>query len=218
MVVDRILAAKLKKKYGNEKVLIVPYQSASLIRDKYSQTKISTLAKILDDFNFVLRSDAEYNQAFVQIIPYILIANKDHTKIYVTQRIAGEERLKNSYALGAGGHINPCDLRVTKRIDTIYNAAMRELNEELDVKLSNPKLKYLGTVRDLVSKTNEHAGVVYVATADKVKVKEKETLRGEWMSFSELTGKYSSFESWARLIIDQIVLSGSVDDFLKEVR
>jgi hypothetical protein len=87
-MLDPSLKAKLEAKYGDEQVYVLPAYAGSRIPDKFSKTFLGE--KEILGGSFVLRSDAEYNTAFIQLIPYILVINKAHTMIYVTKRIAGE--------------------------------------------------------------------------------------------------------------------------------
>lgn len=202
-MLDAALRAALQKKYGREQVFVVPFDKVKQIPDRYSAC--SKLPGAFLSGSFILRSDAEYNIAAIQLIPYILILNKNHTKIYVTKRIAGEERLKDSLSLGCGGHINPCDFGE----NMIMHAAQREMNEELDVRLrKGTGLKITGLIRDLASETKEHLGIVMIAEAGRVKVREDKVLKGKWMDFNALIKNYLCFESWARHIIDQMLLGG----------
>lgn len=210
-MVDSALKAQLVAKYGTEQVYVLPARAGGHVPDKFSKTRFREEEAI--GGKFVLRSDAEYNVAITQLIPYILVINKAHTKLYVTKRIAGEERLKDSLALGCGGHINPCDFGR----EFIFNAATREMNEELNIRLAvGTNIETVGTVRDLNSSTREHMGIVMVATAGSVSVKEKESLKGVWMSFKELKQNYSKFESWARHILDYSFVHGNSLDSLFE--
>lgn len=220
MIIDPAMKATLQIKYGAEQVLIVPYSATLMIPDKFSDTKINKVERMLNSKQrFILRSDAEYNPSFSQLIPYILVMNDDMSKVYVTKRIAGEERLKDTLALGAGGHVNPVDEPVTSAgiMAYILGAAKRELNEELEITYAKrePYFKYVGTVRDMGSPTMEHLGIVYVVKAKNAEVKEKAILKGKWMSFVDLVNNYNKFESWARYIIDFMLKSGSTAKIVK---
>lgn len=200
---NAVIKKQLQTKYGDERIYVVTYGDAKNIPDKFTRGNfpehLTTCGK------YVLRSDAEYNDAMVQPIPYILVTNSQGTKYYITERLAGDERLKDSLALGSGGHIDPIDHG--KTINLIEAAAHRELNEELKIKLiKGTDYEYIGTVRDLLSKTHEHLGIVYVVHAATVSVKEKDKLRGHWMTLQDLVNNYDKFESWARYIIDYLYL------------
>ena len=69
-----------------------------------------------------------------------------------------------------------------------------------------------GFVRDLGSSTPDHIGVVYLIQIsnchrDKIEVKETNSLDGQWMTKRDLVDHYDDFESWARLLISDIVVS-----------
>jgi len=203
-MVDAALKATLQKKYGDEQVYVVPFGQVAGVPDKFADP-LEFCSYRFYEGSFILRSDAEYNPAMIQLIPYIIVTNKAHDKLYVTKRIAGEERLKDSLALGCGGHINPCDCGR----DLIMKAAFREMNEELNIRMAkNTNIIQIGTVRDLESKTNEHLGIVMLVTAGSVSVKEKENLKGLWMTYDELVANYSHFESWAKHILDYMFEHG----------
>ena len=197
-MLDAFEKAKLKDKYQSEQVYVVPSMDLRDVEDKFQPGVAKTNFR---NGKFVFRYDAEYNNALQQIIPYILVLNTDNTKVYVTKRIAGEERLRDSLALGCGGHINPCDAGG----DLVINAAYREMNEELNVqKKDDAGFDIVGTVRDLSSATNEHFGIVLKMVATDVSVNETESLEGFWMTKEQLFDNYEKFESWARHIIDYL--------------
>lgn len=209
-MIDSKLKSELVRKYGTEQVFVVPYHQAKRIPDKFTPAQnIKVSVKSWEGKGkYILRYDAEYNVSVQQLIPYILVTDMANSKVYVTKRMAGEERLKGSLSLGCGGHINPVDAG-----DIIINAALREMNEELNVELKNEQkpLAFVGYVRDLTSPTNDHLGLVFKVAARKVSVKETDNLAGRWMDLSELVAKYSNFESWARHIIDYLYLTHSFD-------
>lgn len=195
---------QLKQKYKNEQVLVIPEQKAINIPDNFCYGITKSAKRLFQTAHtFIYRWMAEYNYAFVQLISYIIVTNKEQDKLFVTQRIAGEERLISSYSF-SGGHVNPEDFSR----DTMRTAAMRELNEELDINLlEGTKLIPYGTVRDFSSTTRDHLGLVFLAVADKVAVKEKNTLRGEWMDIAALVKNYYKFESWGRYVIDHLFVN-----------
>lgn len=193
---------QLKRKYNNEQVLVTLEQDVNFIPDGFTLgVNKDVKAKIWGSQRFIYRYDAEYNFAIVQLIPYVVVTNIAENKLYVAERISGEERLRKTYQLGCGGHVNPSDMIGT---DIIGNAAEREMNEELIITPDKSGLVVLGTVRDLSSPTREHLGIVYLVHSDDVSIREKNTLRGQWMDMSSLVLNYEKFESWARYIIDHL--------------
>lgn len=200
MNVDLSLKKQLEAKYGNEQVFVVPFAETAHIGDKFTKTNadMSALTQWDSKGKFVLRSDAEYNPAFQQLIPYVLITDVTGTKFYVSRRIAGDDRLKGTLSLGFGGHIDLVD--GTQNV--ILKAFERELDEEVFIKRKKTPANLLGYVRDLDSATKDHLGFVFTVTARSVRIKEDTVLEGFWMSLQELVDNYHKFESWARYIID----------------
>lgn len=204
MHVDSATKKKLKEKYGDETVFVVPSSLMAHIPDQFSNGSetVETLAQYDQLGMYVLRSDAEMNMAFQQLIPYVVITNKKGTKYFVAERIAGDERLKSTYSAGFGGHIDKED----GHHNVILNGLKRELDEELDMtSVSEPK--FVGTIRDLSSPTAEHTGFVFEVSASKVRIKETKKLRGVWMTPQELVQNYFAFEGWSKYIIDNIYAS-----------
>ena len=205
---------ELEAKYGDEEVFAVPYQHTQDIPDGFQKFKgkaQDAIRKLMVRGKFLLRVAVEEDMSFQQIIPYVLICNDDASKFFVTRRIAGEKRLLGSLSLGIGGHLNPCDKGfMGDGFSTFMNGLRREEDEETNVrKVSGDIHEPYGTVRDLKSSTPDHIGIVYlhhVHDTEKVEVREKDTLEPLWMTKEELVKNYEKFESWAQLIIADMVL------------
>lgn len=194
---------ELKNKYKEEKVFVVPFESTKNVNDGFTSKKhTKEIWKAFDSIGkYIYRYDAESNPSFQQIIPYIIITNKDGNKIYTTNRIAGDSRLVNKMSIGIGGHINEED----GYIETIFKCAVRELFEEVDIETSSP-FTFIGYVRDMISETNDHLGVVLVIKAESnVKVKETDKLEGDWKTIDELILNYNKLENWSKYIVDHFV-------------
>lgn len=192
-----------QEKYKDEQVFIIPFSKTIHIKDKFTPIEKTTDIKIYDSLGkFIFRYDAEENNNFQQLIAYVVIRNKkDKDKFYVSKRIGcSEDRLLNKMSIGFGGHINPCD----KMPNIIVNSAYRELEEELDTKIDS-ELKLIGYVRDILGKTNDHLGFVFMTEVDDCSIKEKDNLEGSWMTTKELEEQFFHFESWGQFIIDYLV-------------
>lgn len=199
---------KLKEKYKQEQVYVLPFCNTKTIPDRLTIHKLSIsscikyLKNIEKDGTFICRNDAEENNSIQQLIPYTIIFNKN-MDVYTSYRIDGDKRLNNVYSLGFGGHINPKDNSYIDK-SLIFNAAKRELEEEVNIKIIYEKL-FLGTVRDLSSNTKEHLGFIFaIKTNNNVSIREKDKQKGKWMTIKDLYNKYYLFESWSRFIIDYL--------------
>lgn len=197
---------ELKKKYGEEKVFIVPIDSIAHIEDKFSKEKHNTniWGKFDSIGKYVYRYDAEGQAAMQQVIPYIVICNEDEGKYYVGKRLGGEQRLVDKLSLGFGGHINECD----GYAQNILKALTRELEEELDFGPSSflTSAQFCGYMRDITSTTNDHVGLVFILKAKEgtIRIKETDNIEGMWMTKQELFDNYSKFEGWACYLIDYL--------------
>ena len=204
MYIDQVAYAELQKKYPTEKVFVIESAAAKAIGDKFTPAKLVELKEINFEGvgRYINRYDAEGNPAFQQLIPYVLIANKEQNKFYACQRIAGDKRLKNKWSIGFGGHINPCD----GYVDVIRAGLLRELEEELNLpQYTEPE--FVGFIRDISSSTFDHLGflhVISVSNMAKTSIKEKESLTGEWCTLKDLVNNYHLFEGWSKYVIDYL--------------
>lgn len=213
---DNQLLSSLIKKYRHEKVFVVPTHLLSNIKNGFSsisEYNESIISQTIESKgSFMYRYEAEYNPVVQQIIPFIIIINNDENKIYTSFRLKGDIRFNNIYSIGFGGHINTKDLYLdlyiknNKNISLVDNAANRELTEEVKIYSKSFNKKIIGFVRDLSSNSPEHTGVVYAISLNKVSIKEKDKMLGQWMNIDQLVNKYYSFEPWSRYIIDYLFL------------
>lgn len=196
---------ELKKKYGDEQVFVIPVSLVNGIPDKFTyQTakKEEIKGRYGTQGKYIPRYLAEYDESLQQIIPYFAICNKDQSKFFVAKRIAGESRLVDKLSLGFGGHINECDGYTSH----IFNCINREMDEELNVN-TNKEIKFIGTIRDITSPTNDHFGLAFkvvIEDENKVSIKETDKMIGEWMTKQQLFDNYGKFEGWSKYIIDYL--------------
>lgn len=194
---------ELKKKYGDEKVFVIPVNLVTGIPDKFTRQKHdpNIWIRYANEGKYIPRWEAEYNNAFQQIIPYFVVTNEDETKYFVAKRLKGEARLVDKLSLGFGGHINECD----GHTQPIFKGLVREMGEELNI-LPSSKLQFCGTIRDITSETNDHFGLAFIVKANEENVSLREVDRMEcvWMTKEELFENYTKFEGWSKYIIDAL--------------
>lgn len=204
-MVDKVTINQLKRKYKNEKVFVLP---ANLVNAENKFTKMTHTQKIWTKYDglgqYIYRYEAEYNNAFQQVIPYLLICNNDQSEFFVSERIQGDIRLKGMLSLGFGGHIDEKD----GYSNIVFNGLVREMNEELDIIPISP-YQFIGTIRDLSSKTSEHFGLVFIVKAEQnhISIKETNKLKGKWMTKDQMYDNYEKFENWSKFILDYLFAS-----------
>jgi predicted NUDIX family phosphoesterase len=178
---------------------------------KYVETFLEIIRR---DCTFANRREAEDRPDLKQIIPYILVA---HTPLDVLDKhiflmhrstLQDEERLRNLYSIGVGGHINP---ELDSPQDSIISGLKRELEEELIIK-SDYHLKLVGYINDDSNPVGQvHFGLAYTAfvqTAD-VQVREKDLMSGSFATLDEAESVYPLMETWSQ------ILFRNIDAFLK---
>lgn len=147
---------------------------------------------------------AENDPTMKQLVGYTLLRQSGTHMIYVTERIAGDDRLIGMCSLGTGGHVEPGE--------ELHQAVMRELCEEVGVSQDDIRFyRTRGYIYDDSSEVNSvHFGVVpevQVALLTDVQVQETEKLRGRWMTVEEIKGLRDAgrLESWSEIVFDALL-------------
>lgn len=149
--------------------------------------------------------NAERNEAYRQLIPYVVIRQGDKVFRYV--RIGGEARLVGQASIGVGGHMNPVQ---GKDLALDYDAIltenlMRELDEELHMQVGEATIRLIGVINDEMNPVGRvHLGLLYEMTlcdASTVSVKETDALIGEFVTLKEVK-MGTALESWSSLALD----------------
>ena len=98
----------------------------------------------------------EQDQAYKQIIPYLIFAHQGRYFVMQRASTSSEQRLKNKFTLGIGGHIRQEDIRD----DSIFSWAQREFHEEINYS-GNVAIQVLGVVNDESNDVGKvHLGLV----------------------------------------------------------
>lgn len=154
---------------------------------------------------FMKREKAEHDENYKQIIPYTIFQNTNENYLLVKRtKNQSEKRLHNKLSIGIGGHINPIDKGLTEEM-TFLNALNRENNEELDIdKLIN--IEYKGIIYDKSNSVSRvHLGILFKATVNNAKIKEKENFLSEWLDSDSLKDlKDENFETWSKIALKSL--------------
>jgi predicted NUDIX family phosphoesterase len=126
-----------------------------------------------------------------------------NSRVFVTHRVsAGDQRLRNKYSLGTGGHI--------RQPENIKSGAVREIMEEVGRDITNDDVAFIGTIlSDATEVDMVHMGLVYMVynaetgLPSDLKCLEDE-LEGEWMTVEEVGKLYDNLESWSQFVYDFI--------------
>lgn len=173
-----------------------------------SKKSIRELERVIEEGFFHSRYDCEYDEAVLQIIPYILIFNKN-LKLFSYVRSSniknyGDKRLFGKHSIGVGGHIASID-----KPDYLTNCINRELKEE--VKLTGAKEpKLIGTLMAYKNDVDKvHFGLIYTLNCKSVSPKESSIISGRTLSVEKLINDedyQKKYETWSNVLIPHLPL------------
>jgi len=179
----------------------------------YYNFEVNFEKNILDNYEYMIRWDAEINFDYKQPIGYGIVINDDN-KIFVYKRWwswsnAWEHRLHNKIAFWVWGHIEKDDQYFE---NPISDSLIREIEEELNIKHENVKsveaIWYINNEMDEVSKV--HIWIAYIVKIHNTNFEllDWELDNWEFVSLSELelmifSGEYD-VESWSKIIFEPL--------------
>jgi predicted NUDIX family phosphoesterase len=157
---------------------------------------------------FMVRSQAETNPDFKQIIPYVVITDGKSVLHYVRGKKAGEQRLVAKGSVGIGGHINDEDHTLFAfGMQAFQDAVKREVYEELAIQ-GEFNARPVGLINDDSTEVGRvHFGIVHVlfCTPEQIKKNEQVITQVEFIPIDELKVKREQMESWSQLCLDNLL-------------
>jgi predicted NUDIX family phosphoesterase len=155
---------------------------------------------------FMLRSEAENNPSYKQLIPYVIMTHKGKFLNYVRGKKAGEQRLVAKRSIGIGGHINPVDwtLYTAEPYKTYLEAVQREVAEEVSVETAYTD-KVVALLNDDSNEVGKvHLGIVHYWELDSTDVEKREQMitQMSFMSLQELEQVRDTLETWSQKCLD----------------
>lgn len=172
---------------------------------------------ILSNQQFILRPIVEQNYEYKQLVVYVLIKAGELYLTYKRTRKSEEERLREKYSLGIGGHVNLIDrsqielfrINHEKSMSFLLQGVWREIREEIDISsriLNEPQLIYFIN-DDFDSIGWQHFGVVWLLKIEEPGVSRKGKGIGElkFRDLHYLSANKWNFERWSQLLIDHFL-------------
>lgn len=152
---------------------------------------------------FLPRPAMEEDPLYKQIIPYLIFKCQDRYFLMQRKSTTTEQRLKNKYSLGIGGHMRQEDMQQAK---TIFDWAHREFQEEIDYQ-GTFTIKTLGMLNDDSNPVGQvHVGLVLLLEGDCDAIKVRSELKsGQLLTIQELQAHYDEMESWSQIIFNEIL-------------
>jgi predicted NUDIX family phosphoesterase len=186
----------------DERVFVVP-RAAVLdeagwygLRTDDLETFVAALER---DGRYEPRDEMERDPSFKQVIPYLVL--RDRERFFLMQRTTGggDPRLHGRYSIGVGGHLNPGD-------GGVLGGLRREWSEEL-VADWEPEFLPVGILNDDTDPVGAvHLGLVYrvEAAGRQVSIRETHKLEGRFASIAEVGALGDHLETWSRLCLDHL--------------
>lgn len=193
----------------NENILVVPREK--IFKDQpfngfLECSDFDAYQNIVQEHKqFLPRSEMEQNPLYKQIIPYLIFTHDG--KVFLMQRAgtAGEQRLKNKYTLGIGGHVREGDIAGK----TIFDWAIREFQEEIeyDGSLSIQPLGLINDDSNAVGKV--HVGFAFLLRGDSPNIAIRSELKhGSLLSLEACTEFVENMETWSQLAFAHLQVLG----------
>jgi predicted NUDIX family phosphoesterase len=153
---------------------------------------------------FKRRGDVEMDTSFQQVIAYIIFSYKNKYFTYSYLKKAGEQRIKNDYVIGIGGHISLIDGKIGENI--LDAGRDREWNEEVNFNGNLISKKLVGIINDESRPVERvHLGLVYhfIGDSPNIQIKETEKIDGRMMDLADLSEVQTVHSPWMRIVYNE---------------
>ncbi len=171
--------------------------------DSYIPFDKGLFLRLLNNSRFIDRNEAENSNEFKQLIPYIALINSNG-QVFSYQRTSKqkESRLRSLFSIGIGGHINPVDEDISAE-NTFYNSAIREVREELGIKVNSDDFEHLCFVNDNSNSVGRvHFGVCLALKMDFIPSTIEDTMTGaKFLDVESCMSDLENYETWSRFFI-----------------
>ena len=197
---ERVKRGEERVENGEELVLVVPRAAVPGglgWRGVRSDGVEPCLDLIAREGTFRARREVEEDPSWKQVIPYLVLREGDRLFLMQRTRSGSDARLHERFSIGVGGHVNPGD-------GDVLGGLRREWREELAAEFE-PEFEVLGLLNDDEDPVGAvHLGLVYLAEAGgrPVSVREKDKLRGSFVTPEEVNSVYDGLETWSQLVFD----------------
>jgi len=179
----------------------------------YGSDEADFEAQILENFEFMVRGEAEQNFDYKQPITYAIVLNEKN-EIFVYTRgdknsAAWDARLHEKVSIWVGWHLE----REEEHLENpIRDCLTRELEEEIDLKQENiSEIFPIGYINDDSNEVGKvHIGMAYVVKTKNFvpSMQDGELAHGAFKSFEEfmtmIKNPEYNIESWTRLLAPEL--------------
>jgi len=200
-------------KLKEEKILVFPRKGliTKFLKQGCFNFNEENLTEIIPDAVYGTRHIIEENQNFKQIISYVAIINDGKVFVYKRGSAGGENKLHDLYSIGVGGHVDLENDDGKNAYDVIFDACIREVEEEVELTIQREYLKIKAYIND-DSEANSGVGKVHFGLCFVVN-EHFDLNKGEldnlkervFMSKKEIEEIYDSLEEWSKLFYNEVI-------------
>jgi predicted NUDIX family phosphoesterase len=196
---------EFRKPMKNENILVVKKEKLFAEHTVQGLTPdIQPFLKAIDNHKeFLPRAAMEEDQTYKQIIPYLLFKYSDRYFLMQRRSDSSEQRLKNKFSLGIGGHMRQEDMQNST---TIFDWAKREFNEEVCY-TGDFSIKTVGVLNDDSTPVGQvHLGLVLLieGTHENISIR-SELKSGQLLTVNQCKEYYPNMETWSQIIFDTLL-------------
>lgn len=213
----------------NEQILVVARENLKLDWQGLKTSNLESYLEIIKtQRQFKSRGLMEQDENYKQVIPYMIFQFED--QLFLMQRAtqASEERLKNKFTLGIGGHVRELDLSnysATREQNNSYHKssvsaskvsennsltgeifawAEREFHEEIKY-TGNLNITTLGLLNDDSNSVGRvHLGLVLLLQGDSPEIKVKSELQAGFLCQITACSEFlERMESWSQIVFEE---------------
>ena len=199
-------ASKKKPGCARESILVVNKNELLTINNFYGilPARMDEIFETISSKGiFMERCFAENNEQYKQIIPYLVYQYKNSFFLMQRSNNSGEQRLRNCYTLGIGGHVRESDLQDSQ---SILDCARREFLEEV-IFTGNYKPVFLGLLHDDSNAVGRvHLGLVFLLRGDTKNIAIRSELKsGKLVTLEHLVTCKEDLESWSQIVLNHLI-------------
>jgi len=205
IILNEQKAYLLEKEKPSTKERIIYFDETTLLDIPEEFTSVSEIPKLL--YKVDRRSILEYHPEQRHPIPYCIVEYQNSYFFILREKGSGEVRLIGKKGL-LGGHVGEEDVNESSLNKTILNGLRRELKEEAGIEDSMiERIEIKGLIKGNDGVDSDHLGIIYQISLNtkEIKSEEKDVLTGIWIEEKDLPKHYDSFESWSKIIYDNIL-------------
>jgi len=192
--------------YHDEQIVVVkrstlfPHEAWHGINNNHLEMVLQLIG---DHKEFQPRGPMEEDPTYKQIIPYLIFRTGNRYFIMQRRSSASEQRLKNKFTLGIGGHMRAEDMSTGS---SLFDWARREFNEEVSYQ-GSLTITPLGIINDDSNPVGQvHLGIALLVEGTSADISVKSELKeGFLVTLEECAAYYDAMESWSQMVYDLLV-------------